>query len=468
MKYQLNISGLHYEKIKQHLYPGDGKEAVAIALCGRYSYNGMHKLMVHELFLIPYEDCTIRSPDLIQWSTRIIQPILEKAHLKKLSILKIHSHPTNYADFSETDDISDMELFSSVYGWVDDDGPHASAIMLPDGEIFGRFFLPDLSVVKINKTLIAGDQVQIFPIPVEAKIDETGKRTAQAFGGKTYNLLKGLKIGIIGCSGTGSPTIEQLARLGVGSLIIVDPDHVEHKNINRILYTKAEDANQKRLKVDVIKEGIDKIGLGTRISAFHENIYDNNNLLRELAGCDFLFGCMDSVDGRHLLNQLATFYLVPYMDMGVKLEADGKGGISKICGSAHYLQPGKSSLLSRKIYTVDDLRAAGQLRKNPEEYRELLKNSYIKNINVERPAVISVNMLISSLGVNEFLNRIHPFKSDTPHNYAVITVDLTENYLINESEDDKEIDLYLTKKIGRGDMDAFLDTPELSEKKIIK
>ena len=58
---------------------------------------------------------------------------------KHLAILKIHSHPTHYADFSETDDFSDQELFSSLHGWTDDGLPHASAIMMEGGDMIARF-----------------------------------------------------------------------------------------------------------------------------------------------------------------------------------------------------------------------------------------------------------------------------------------------------------------------------------------
>lgn len=464
MKYQLNISGLHYMQLTKHLYPGDGKEAVAIALCGRYCYGALSKLMVHELYPIPYDDCSVREEDLIVWNTDKIQTVFEKAHAKNLSVLKIHSHPTGYRNFSATDDRSDNEFFCSAYGWIDHIGPHASAIMLPDGEIFGRIFFTDLKTQSIDKVLVSGDEILSFPKTNEAEVDENGKRTAQAFGNKTYQLLKQLKIGIVGCSGTGSPVIEQLVRLGVKELVIADPDRVERKNINRILHTSIEHADKNIFKVDVIAAAINQIGIGVVVKKFVNNIYENNDLLMELVSCDVIFGCMDSVDGRHLLNQLATFYLVPYIDLGVKLEADGKGGISKICGTIHFVQPGKSSLLSRGVYTIDDLKAAGQLRKNPEEYKSLIKNAYIKNINVDRPAVISVNMLISSLGVNELLNRIHPYKTESPKHYAVSSIDLTENYLVSDCEDNLSVDNYLFKRIGRGDMQPFLETVELSKK----
>ena len=46
----------------------------------------------------------------------------------------------------------------------------------------------------------------------------------------------------LGCSGTGSIVVEQLARNCIGELVLVDSDHVEHKNLNRIVNSTADDA----------------------------------------------------------------------------------------------------------------------------------------------------------------------------------------------------------------------------------
>lgn len=56
---------------------------------------------------------------------------------------------------------------------------------------------------------------------------------------------------------------------------------------------------------------------------------------------------MDGAEGRHILSRLCTFYCLPYFGVGVKLEADGMGGMTQICGGINYLQPDGSSLLSR-------------------------------------------------------------------------------------------------------------------------
>ncbi len=461
MQLQLRISGIHHKVLQDHLFPSDGHEAVAVALCGRFKSENFTILTVHDLTLIPHNECASRSSDLLQWPTERIIPYFERIGKHDLSLLKIHSHPGGYRHFSHTDDQSDHEFFDSAFGWANDDFPHASAVMLPGGEIFARFFFEDLHHEQVNKIVIIGDEIINYSRNHSLQNDEFAKRTIQTFGEKTYSRLKKMTVGVVGCSGTGSPLVEQLVRLGVGNLVLIDPDTVEYKNLNRILNTTKEDAEQKKPKVKAIAEAIERIGVGTTTKTYQENLYNSIATLRSLVECDAVFGCMDSVDGRHLLNQLCTFYLIPYFDLGVKLEADGNGGITKICASVHYIQPGKSSLISRGVYTTEDVRAASQYRKNPEEFKNLRKNSYIKNVNVNNPAVISVNMNVASHAVNEFLNRIHPYKVEPCRNYAISTIDITEGYIVNVCEDDLQEDGYLRNKIGRANMVPFIEMPEI-------
>lgn len=458
--YSIAISGVMYNQLKNHLFPGDGKEAVAIALCGRHEFHNERKLLFHKLILIPYQDCEIREPDFIKWSTALLQPHLSEAAKKGWGVVKIHSHPGGFPEFSETDNKSDRELFDSVYGWMDNDNVHGSMVMLPNGKMFGRVILPDLSFVSVNKILIAGDNVKIWfkengNIPKE----EFNKRTSQAFGQGTTQLLRKLKVGVVGCSGTGSPTIEQLVRLGIGEIVLIDPDKVEEKNLNRILNTTMQDAKDRRYKVSVLAAQIEKIGIGTKVIAFNQNIFDNREILDHLATCDFIFGCVDSIDGRFLLNQLATFYLIPYIDMGVKLIADGKGGVDQICGSVHYLEPGGSSLKTRGVFSSEELRAAGLARTNPSEFNELKKSGYIVNINENSPAVISINMFASSMAINEFLARIHGFRFDSNEEFAITRFSLTDSYM--QREPDGLPDEYLRRYVGRGKMKPMLNLPEL-------
>lgn len=468
MKTYFNISGSHYDTLKKHLFPGDGKEAVAVALCGRSMAEGHQGLVVHDLLPIPYRECHVRSGDFLHWSTELVRPFLMKASQRNMSLAKIHCHPGGGAFFSRTDDRSDKELFDSVYGWVNDDFPHASLVMLPDGKLFGRFIEPDLSFTSIDRIKVAGDNVHIWDNEtVSGDIPEYAIRTVQAFGEGTFRHLRKMRIAVVGCSGTGSPVIEQLARHGVGELFLVDPDRMEEKNLNRIVNSFMEDAQMQRFKTDVLKEAIERMGLGTIVHSCPVNLHDDPDLLKEITTCDFIFGCMDSVDGRHLLNRIATFYGIPYLDLGVKLIADGKGSVDKICMSLHYLRPGQS-LMARCVYSVEDLSAASLQRANPDEYGRRQKEGYVKNVQVGSPAVISVNMQVAASAVQEMLARLHHYRFSLADYAANCDFEVQRWELVDgiyTHELDQSEDNQLKSYIGRGDMEPFLDMPEFSHVK---
>src|SRR6266849_2780821 len=98
---------------------------------------------------------------------------------------------------------------------------------------------PSLEFLPADRVLVAGDDLQFFdPARTKDTLDPAQLRTAQAFGEKTVRLLSSLSIGVVGCSGTGSWIVEQLSRLGVGRLVMVDPDVTEDKNLNRIINSR--------------------------------------------------------------------------------------------------------------------------------------------------------------------------------------------------------------------------------------
>jgi len=415
---------------------------------------------MHEVHPVPYSLCE-RAEDRVKWSTNQLRPLLDKARKRGFALLKIHSHPTGYPRFSGVDDASDAILFPSVHGWVDGEDPHASAVMLPDGRVFGRVHHSDGAIADLTAVTVIGDDLQIWR-PDDGRADalpEFALRHIQAFGEGTFRALRGLRVAVVGCSGTGSLVVDMLARLGVGALVLVDPERVEEKNLNRIVNALGRHLGS--LKVDVMREFVEGLGFGTRIETFPTDLFDPK-VVRAVAGCDVVVGCMDSVDGRHLLNRIAAFYLQPYFDVGVALEADKKGGVEQICGGVHYLQPGRSSLLSRGAFTLERVRAEVLRRTDSELYAALVKEKYIKGIQADRPAVNAVNMVFAGQGVMELLMRLHPCRIDPNGDYARHTTSLTGGFWLNFPEG--PVDEALARYAGRGDMTPLLDMPMLDLK----
>jgi hypothetical protein len=74
---------------------------------------------------------------------------------------------------------------------------------------------------------------------------------------------------------------------------------------------------------------------------------------------------------------LATYYLLPYIDVGVRIGALMDGTIDQIDAVVHYVQPGGSSLLSRQAYRASQVAADALRRANPALYAERQREKYI-------------------------------------------------------------------------------------------
>lgn len=336
---KLRLSHDLHSRIMKHLHPGDGCEAIAFILCGSHISDDV-VLAGHDLHLVPHATCKIRRSDSLRWQTESALPALNRANHAQFSLVKIHSHPSGYRNFSNSDDHSDRQFFPAAHLWMNTPRPHASAILLPDGEIVARLVDDDGEFTPIHSVLLAGQDIRFWTRVSEGS-PRFADRTAQAFGEGTIRLLQSLKIGVVGCSGTGSLVIEQLVRLGVGSLVLVDPDIMGEENLNRITNATRKDAVSRIQKVSALASRVAEVGLGTKVIALPYDVR-TPEAVRALACCDVVFGCMDKVLGRHALSRLATYYCIPYIDVGVRLDADGQGGIDQIAGAIHYLSPGST------------------------------------------------------------------------------------------------------------------------------
>lgn len=315
----------------------------------------------------------------------------------------------------------------------------------------------------VDVSSVAGGNIK-FKFPENITLNtEWNLRTEQAFGKGTMGLLSELSIGVVGVSGTGSIVAEQLSRLQVGQLILVDDDKVEEKNLNRILNSTHIDAETNKNKAEMMAQTIRNSG-SKCVPVALPTVLGVPATIRVLSQCDVIFGCVDSADGRDQMNQLSSYYCIPYFDLGVKMVADGNGGIEEISGAVHYIKPGGSSLMSRHVYSPEDVAAASLLRNDKEEYLKRLEAKYIKGAKENSPAVISVNMQVASWAVLDFLDRLHQYRVVDNNLYESIHIDITETAVWRDSITPPC--KFYGRNVGRGDKNPLLGMPSLSEKHI--
>lgn len=458
--FALRLTGDQYASIRAHLFPGDGNEAAVIGLCGRLDVPPHYRLLLREIHPVPYAVCTARTPESVIWPVSWLDPLLERARQQNLSIVKFHSHPSDYRRFSPIDDMSDRRLFEGIDGWLDHDLTHGSVVMLADGSMFGRSisagnFLP-------LKTIgMAGNDIRFWhhESPVLPEPLMGVGRPAPAFGKKMTADLAALSIAFVGGSGTGSIGLEQAGRLGFGRIVTIDPQTVEIRNLNRIVNARRADADAGTNKVAVARRSIEAMGLGSLVEDHPVDLVSREAILA-VAGCDVIFGCVDSAEARDVLNRISTYFLMPYIDVGVGIVALPDGTIDQVNGAIHYIQPGRSSLLSRRAYRPEQVAADAMRRRNPAQYAETLREKYIVGANEDAPAVISINMTMAALAMNELLARLYPIRNASNAQYATIRMNFTE--MIIEHDPESGPCPVLERDVGVGGTDPLLGLPELS------
>lgn len=121
------------------------------------------------------------------------------------------------------------------------------------------------------------------------------------------SLFRG-RVAVIGCGGLGCYIIEELARLGVGHITIVDPDTFEEHNLNRQLY--ADLGNLGRPKAAVAADRIKEINPAVTVSPVQE-AFSSGNGSALIGKVDVAADALDSITLRLELAQICEKCGVP-------------------------------------------------------------------------------------------------------------------------------------------------------------
>jgi len=111
--------------------------------------------------------------------------------------------------------------------------------------------------------------------------------------------IKKSKVLIIGMGGLGCPLLIYLARLGVGTIGIVDDDKIEFSNLNRQIIYNQTDLNKS--KVEVAKKNIKKISKQVKIKAYNIRVKEDN-IQKIIKDFDIICDGTDNFETRLLIN----------------------------------------------------------------------------------------------------------------------------------------------------------------------
>ena len=122
--------------------------------------------------------------------------------------------------------------------------------------------------------------------------------------------FKDAKITVIGCGGIGGETIEMLARMGIGELVLVDKDAYDLSNLNR--QTLATIADLGLTKSDVAEEKVRLINPYVKVTTFNEHV-DQTNIEKVIGDSDIVIDALDNVLTRVIVSRAAKEKGIPYI-----------------------------------------------------------------------------------------------------------------------------------------------------------
>jgi len=130
---------------------------------------------------------------------------------------------------------------------------------------------------------------------------------------RLHRKIRESRVSIFGVGGIGSWITNGLYQIGIGEMVICDPDKVELSNLNRQLFFSKEDVG--RYKVDVIKENLPDVS----IKSYKTFISETENLEDMINGSDFIVNCADSPSVQktsEVIDIYAKKFNIPYLVSG--------------------------------------------------------------------------------------------------------------------------------------------------------
>ena len=298
------------------------------------------------------------NPGDVSWSPKTGLVMSHKYYSRALSaiqslpgagLINVHSHPRPETGIappkpSREDLATDSKELCFVSRALPDGRPVAAGIVTHGGgisvreyafrrprsaaEAQSREFGPTgATIIFAERIRIVGPGLRILPGNPSATASQQEDIDANMndssillWGERGQRILSGLSVGIAGCGGVGGILAEHLARLGVGTLVLVDYDRLELANFNRSQGATRSDVESRQPKVEVYARIASSAATAPnfKVLAFRESVAEPAGL-KPLLDCDIVVGAADDAFARQVLDHAAYSHLLPVIDGGTTL-----------------------------------------------------------------------------------------------------------------------------------------------------
>jgi molybdopterin/thiamine biosynthesis adenylyltransferase len=380
------------------------RETAGVILAGLARSEADLRLLAREVRWVPEDAYRRRTPRSLSILSSGYVDALARAEETQTVPVWLHTHPGTDAvpQRSEYDEEVDAEL-AETFRTRSGTDVYASVVVSPAEQHvrFSGIVVDGNETRTLDRLYIVGPRWSLLvadDAPAEAQIPTMFDRQVRAFGGDLQRILATLRVAVVGCGGTGSAVAEQLIRLGIRSLLVIDPDAIVDSNVTRVYGSTPAAIGLP--KADVLARHLRLIAPDGDIQPVRRMVTEEE-VARRLTACDLVFGCTDDNAGRLVLSRLSAYYLVPLIDVGVLLSSTD-GVLQGIDGRITVVTPGEGCLVCRGRIDTDRARAE-QL--DPAERESLQAQGYAPELGEVEPSVVPYTSLVASLAVAEVIER---------------------------------------------------------------
>jgi hypothetical protein len=414
-----------WDRLTNHLFPGDADEHGAAVLCGVVRAGEKIRLVVREV--VPALDGTDYIPGVRGYrhlDGAFVTKQLRRARDLGLAYLAAHNHGgRDHVSFSGADLESHERAYPTL---LQVNGEAVGGLVLAQQALAGDIWLPDRTRRPIDMTTVVGDRLHRITDGKPSqhalgaasirRADPVRSRQSLVFGTVGQLILADTTVGIVGAGGVGMLIIQGLGRLGVGNFVVIDPDDVSPTNLSRLPEARTWHAYGK-LGNNALGRMLANIGISkpmskgklagqiihhanqqARVRVLRRDVADDD-VARQLRTCDFIFLAADTMLARDVVNQLAYQYLIPTLQVGSKVQLDGTaGGIVDIFGVIRSLGTAPGCLRCNGLVNMARL---GEESVSTEQQRR--NQRYIDDPDIEAPSVITINAMSVGWALNDFM-----------------------------------------------------------------
>jgi len=387
----------------------DERETAGVLLVGLASDpSGRTRLLARELHLVPQGAYVERRHDGLTITSEGYVHALGRAEEIGAVALWFHTHPgANSSPMPSAKDLRVDRELSELFRLRTSSESYGTLICASDGNRFSFTGYLDTTEgrIRIDRLWEVGRRLRLTPAADSLsertrQIPAIFDRNVRALGGNVQQILNALSIAVVGCGGTGSAVAEQLVRLGVRNLVLVDPDVLSESNLTRVYGSTPTSLGKN--KAVVLAAHLRRLSRGVHVEAIDGSI-NNEQIARSLIGCDVTFGCTDDNAGRLVLSRLAAYLLLPVIDCGVLITSNASDALTGIDGRVTVLTPGAACLVCRN--RIDLQRAQAEVL--PADERKLRQDEgYAPALPGIEPAVVTFTTAVAAIAVAELLERL--------------------------------------------------------------